>query len=475
MAIDPDKSSSPARSGVFRNPPDPRTEAFTESISFDRALYKHDIAASVAHARMLARVGLIKASDEEAICQGLKEILGEIESGSFVYRQELEDIHMNIEKALEEKIGDIAGKLHTARSRNDQISVDERLWVRDEISHVASLLSKVQTALLDLAVDYATDMMPGFTHLQPAQPVTCGHYLLAYVEMFGRDKDRFADARRRANVLPLGTCALAGTSLPIDRKFVANLLKFDGITRNSMDTTADRDYLLDFAYAMSVCAVHMSRMCEDFILYATSEFGYLEIADSFCTGSSIMPQKRNPDILEIIRGKTGRAVGCLNHLLIMVKGLPLTYNRDFQEDKELLFDTTRQFKASLEILEALLRNVRFRREEMADACAEGFMDATSLAEYLVRRGIPFRQAHFAAGKLVQLAMRKDVSLSELEPEEMQEVHALLGEEVRTVLGKGVVTTYRSEGSANPTMIQREIQNWRDKLRGTGESNDPSNT
>ncbi len=465
MAEEPEnEAASPSRSGVFDKPPDPRTEAFTQSITFDRVLYRYDIAGSMAHAKMLSKIGLLKPSEEEGICRGLSEIMEEIASGKFEFRREYEDIHMNIEKALFRKIGDLAGKLHTARSRNDQISLDERLWIRDEIQNVTELLSSVQAALIELAETYAQNVMPGFTHLQRAQPVTCGHYLLAFVEMFARDKDRFADAYRRANVLPLGACALAGTSLPIDRRFVAELLKFDGITRNSMDTTADRDFLIDFAYAMSVCAIHLSRLCEDFILYTTNEFGFLEIDDSFCTGSSIMPQKRNPDVLEIIRGKTGRSIGTLNHLLVMMKGLPLTYNRDVQEDKELLFDTTRHFKSCLNVLEALLGNIRFQPERMAEACQSGFMDATSLAEYLVRRGIPFRQAHYTAGQLVNLASQKGVTLSELTSDELSETHALLDEKVRSVLGQdGVVATYRSEGSANPNMVRKEIQAWKKRL------------
>ncbi|MCW8128850.1 MAG: argininosuccinate lyase [Planctomycetota bacterium] len=467
------KKGSPSRSGVFNKPVDPLTEAFTQSISFDRVLCKYDIAGSIAHAKMLGKVGLIKRSEEETILRGLAEIQSDYDEGKINFSAEYEDIHMNVEKALEERIGETAGKLHTARSRNDQIALDERLWLRDELDEIARLIGNVQDALLDLATEYANDAMPGYTHLQRAQPVSCGHYLLAYVEMFARDKDRMSDARRRANVLPLGACALAGTSLPIDRQYVAAILGFDGVTRNSMDTTADRDYLLDFAYAMSVCSLHLSRMSEDFILYSTTEFGLLEIDDAFCTGSSIMPQKRNPDILELIRGKTGRSIALLSHYLILVKGLPLTYNRDFQEDKELLFETTLQFKGCLQIIEAVLRNLRFRRDRMADACELGYMDATALAEHLVRRGIPFRQAHHVAGKLVNLAVQKGVKLADLEIEELQSVHALLGEETRNVLGgKGVIGAYASEGSANPKFVLNAIEDWRSRLRGERGEPDP---
>lgn len=462
------KGGSPSRSGVFGKPADPLLEAFTQSISFDRALYKYDIAGSVAHVEMLNQVGLIKRTEKEAIVGGLTEILNEIEEGRFRFRPECEDIHMNIEHALVEKIGEPAGKLHTARSRNDQIALDERLWVRDEHDECTRLLSALQISLLDLAAPHAADVMPGYTHLQRAQPVTCGHYLLAYVEMLERDKSRFRDARKRANVLPLGACALAGTSLPIDRSIVAKLLKFDGVTRNSMDTTADRDYLLDFAYCMSLASLHLSRLAEDLILYATSEFGILEIDDAFSTGSSIMPQKRNPDVLELVRGKAGRSVGCLNHLMMLVKGLPMTYNRDFQEDKEVLFDATKHFKGCLQIMEVFMRNVSFRVEKMKDACEAGFMDATSLAEYLVGRGIPFRQAHYAAGRLVNLAMRKKVTLSDLEVDDLREVHALLSEEVRAELGaEGVIHGYKSVGSSNPQMVSAEIQRWRQVLKNDG--------
>ena len=467
MARAPAPRSSPARSGVFSRPADARLEAFSQSVSYDRALYRYDIAGSLAHAKMLRAVGLLRAAEERAIRRGLLAVQREIEAGRFVFRTAYEDVHMNIEKALEERIGAPAKKLHTARSRNDQIALDERLWVRDECRAATGLLLAVQAALLDLAERHAADVMPGYTHLQRAQPVTCGHYLLAFVEMLERDKDRFADAHRRANVLPLGACALAGTSLPIDRRRVARLLGFAGVTRNSMDTAADRDYLLDFAYAMAVGAVHLSRLAEDFILFATTEFGFLRMDDAFTTGSSIMPQKRNPDALELVRGKTGRALACLQHLLVLLKGLPLTYNRDLQEDKELLFDTARQHQASLEILEALLRHVSFKPERMKAACAAGYMDATAVAEYLVRRGLPFREAHHAAGTLVKAALHKDVPLSALSDRDLRAAHPRLDKGVRAVLGAAaVVRAYASEGSANPKLVRRAIAAWRKRLRGS---------
>jgi argininosuccinate lyase len=454
--------------GRFKKATDVLTEAFTESVSFDRVLYLHDITGSMAHATMLAKVGLISQGERDAIVKGLKEISEEIGAGSFNFRREFEDIHMNIEKALEEKIGDTAGKLHTARSRNDQISLDERLWLRDEIDEIRRLIAFVQAALVELADPHAADAMPGYTHLQRAQPVTIGHYLLAFVEMLQRDRDRFADCRKRVNILPLGACALAGSSLPIDRHAVAKLLKFDDITHNSMDTTADRDYLLEFAFCMTACALHLSRLSEDFVLMATTEFGFISIDDAFCTGSSIMPQKKNPDLLELIRGKTGRSVALLNHFITLTKGLPLTYNRDLQEDKELLFNTVTQFKGCLKILDPLLRNVTFNTERVSRACDEGFMDATALAEFLVRKGIPFRQAHHVVGNLVQIAEDRGVELKELPVEVLKSAHAFLTEDVKRMLGgKSVVHLYASAGSANPKFVRTAIEGWKVRLRDEG--------
>ncbi len=461
-------SSKKPWGGRFTKATDIQTEAFTESVSFDRALFLHDITGSMAHATMLAQVGLITQGEKVAIVKGLTEISEEIKSGRFVFKREFEDIHMNIEKALEEKIGEAAGKLHTARSRNDQIALDERLWLRDEIDEIRHLIALVQAAFVDLADKHADDVMPGYTHLQRAQPVTVGHYLLAFVEMLQRDYERFGDCRKRVNILPLGACALAGSSLPIDRTIVAKLLKFDDITRNSMDTTADRDYLLEFAFCQTACALHLSRLAEDFVLLATTEFGFLSIDDAFCTGSSIMPQKKNPDLLELIRGKTGRSVGLLSHLIVLTKGLPLTYNRDLQEDKELLFNTVTQFKGCLKILDPLLRHVTFKTERMLRACDEGFMDATLLAEYLVRKGIPFRQAHHVVGNLVRIAEERGVELKDLPVNDLKTAHAFLTEEVKRMLGaRSVVHLYASQGSPNPKLVRKEIEGWKVRLRDEG--------
>jgi argininosuccinate lyase len=454
--------------GRFHKATDARTEAFTESISFDKALFRHDIAGSMAHATMLAQVGLISQSEKNTILKGLQEILAEMESGRFQFRPEYEDIHMNVEKALEEKIGDTAGKLHTARSRNDQIALDVRLWLRDEIDEIRRKIVLAQAALVELADKHDSDVMPGYTHMQRAQPVTVGHYLLAFVEMLQRDFERFGDCRKRLNVLPLGACALAGSSLPIDRQFVAKLLKFDGVTRNSMDTTADRDYLLEFAFCMTACSLHLSRLSEDFVLMATTEFGFIVIDDAFCTGSSIMPQKKNPDLFELIRGKTGHSAGLLMHLVTLTKGLPMTYNRDLQEDKELLFHAVRHFKGCLTVLEPLLSNTSFRTDRVLQACGEGFMDATALAEYLVRKGIPFRQAHHVVGNLVRLAEDKGCALSDLLSSDLKSAHSFLTEEVRTCLGpKATVNMYASAGSANPKLVRKEIEAWKARLRDAG--------
>jgi len=460
---------SPSRGGRFSKATSGHTEVFTESISFDKELYRHDIAGSMAHASMLAQVGLIAAGERDAIVKGLTEILNEIEEGKFVFRQEHEDIHMNIEKALEEKIGaESAGKLHTARSRNDQISLDERLWVRDQIDEIRRKIMFVQAALVDLADTHAEDVMPGYTHLQRAQPVTVGHYLLAFVEMLQRDLERFDDCRKRVNILPLGACALAGSSLPIDRTIVAKLLKFDGITRNSMDTTADRDYLLEFAFCMTTCSLHMSRLAEDFVLLASTEFGFISIDDGYCTGSSIMPQKKNPDLFELIRGKTGHPVSLLMHFITLTKGLPMTYNRDLQEDKQLLFNAVRHFKMCLDVLDPLMRHVSFRTDKLLQACEEGYMDATAIAEFLVRKGIPFRKAHHVVGSLVRMAEERGCALKDLSVSDLKSSHSFLTDEVRAVLGpKNTIKFYQSQGSANPKFVRKEVEGWKTRLRDEG--------
>uniref|UniRef100_UPI004057433B argininosuccinate lyase n=1 Tax=Candidatus Electronema sp. TaxID=2698783 RepID=UPI004057433B len=408
-------------------------ESFTESISYDWRLYRHDIMGSKAHAKMLAKQGLISGEERDAIISGLTEIEEEIREGRFQFRVELEDIHMNIEQALTEKIGAAGEKLHTARSRNDQVALDIRLYLRDEAAELDRLLAEVQRAFARQARANLDVIMPGYTHMQRAQPVLLAHHLLAYVEMFGRDRERLADCLKRLNVLPLGAAALAGTGLPIDRDFVAKELGFPTVSANSMDTTADRDFALEFLFDLSVIQLHLSRMAEEFVLWASKEFGFISIGDQYCTGSSIMPQKKNPDIPELIRGKSGRVAGALVSLLMTMKGLPMTYNRDMQEDKEQLFDALDTVKASLSITAELLAHSRFNSGRMQEATAGGFMTATDLADYLVKKNLPFRQAHRAAGKIVALCQERGLELTELSLAEMRQFSELIEEDVFAVL------------------------------------------
>ena len=415
-------------------------ESFTESISYDWRLYRHDIMGSKAHARMLAEQGLINAAERDAIITGLSEIEEEIEAGRFQFRVDLEDIHMNIEQALTEKIGAAGEKLHTARSRNDQVALDIRLYLRDEAACLDQLLAHVQRGFTRQARAHLGAVMPGYTHMQRAQPVLLAHHLLAYVETFARDRERLADGLKRLNVLPLGAAALAGTGLPIDRAFVAKELGFPAITANSMDTTADRDFALEFIFCLSLIQVHLSRMAEEFVLWSSKEFGFIKIGDQYCTGSSIMPQKKNPDIPELIRGKSGRVAGALVSLLMTMKGLPMTYNRDMQEDKEQLFDALDTVKASLSITAELLAHSRFDCERMKEATKGGFMTATDLADYLVKKSLPFRQAHRVVGEIVALCQERGLELNELRLDELRQFSALIDDDVFAVLS--------AEGSVN---------------------------
>ncbi|WP_417910770.1 argininosuccinate lyase [Candidatus Electronema sp. PJ] len=408
-------------------------ESFTESVSYDWRLYRHDIMGSKAHAKMLAKQGLISGEERDAIIAGLSEIEEDIRAGRFQFRVELEDIHMNIEKALTEKIGAAGEKLHTARSRNDQVALDIRLYLRDEAAELDKLLAEVQRAFVRQARANLGVIMPGYTHMQRAQPVLLAHHLLAYVEMFGRDRERLADCLKRLNVLPLGAAALAGTGLPIDRDFVAKELGFPAVTANSMDTTADRDFALEFLFCLSVTQLHLSRMAEEFVLWASKEFGFISIGDQYCTGSSIMPQKKNPDIPELIRGKSGRVAGALVSLLMTMKGLPMTYNRDMQEDKEQLFDALDTVKASLSITAELLANSIFNGGRMREATHGGFMTATDLADYLVKKNLPFRQAHRVVGEIVAFCQERNIELTELSLAEMRQFSALIDDDVFAVL------------------------------------------
>jgi argininosuccinate lyase len=421
-------------------------EAFTASIHYDVRLYRHDIAGSRAHARMLARQGLIAAAECDEILRGLAEIEGEIARGVFVFRPELEDIHMNIEKALVEKIGAPGEKLHTARSRNDQVALDIRLYLREESEGLQGLLTDLQKALVILARRNLGLVMPGYTHMQRAQPVLVSHHLLAYYEMFGRDRERLTDGLKRINIMPLGAAALAGTGLPIDRESVAAELGFPAVTGNSMDTVGDRDFIVEFLAAAALIQVHLSRLAEELILWAGDEFKYVTLADSFCTGSSIMPQKKNPDIPELIRGKSGRVIGNLVALLTTLKGLPLTYNRDLQEDKEPLFDTVDTVSRSVAIAAELLANLEFNAERMEAATRTGFMTATDLADYLVVKGMPFRQAHSVVGRTVAYCLQKGKELTDLSLAELHHFSELIDEGVFPVLTvQGSVNSRLSSG------------------------------
>lgn len=427
--------------------------AFTASIHYDARLYRHDIAGSRAHARMLARQGLISHEEGALIVQGLDRIEQEIEAGEFIFRPELEDIHMNIEKGLVEKIGPAGEKLHTARSRNDQVALDVRLYLREECRRLIELLTDLQKACVKLGRKYQHAVMPGYTHLQRAQPVLVAHHFLAYYEMFGRDRERLGDALKRINVMPLGAAALAGTGLPIDREFVAKELGFPAVTANSMDTVGDRDHLIEFMGAASLIQIHLSRLSEELVLWTTEEFSFVTLADSFCTGSSIMPQKKNPDIPELIRGKSGRVVGNLMSLLMLLKGLPMTYNRDLQEDKEPLFDTVDTVSQSVAIMSQLLANLTFNEARLAAGLGGGYMTATDLADYLVRKDIPFRQAHAIVGRTVAYAIEHGKELTALSLAELKAFSEAIENDVFAVLSiAGSVNSRVSLGGTAGAMV-----------------------
>ena len=450
--------------GRFTGTTDNRVEAFTESISFDRRLYHQDVTASKAHARMLAEVALLTKDEAERIVAALDEIAGEIERGEFAYSIALEDIHTHIERALIERLGDVGRKLHTGRSRNDQVATDVKLWVREAIDEMDARLRELQNALLVSAERDRTQIIPGYTHLQRAQPVLAAHYFLAYIEKYQRDRDRLADCRRRVNVLPLGGAALAGTSLPIDRESVRKQLGFDALAANSLDISSDRDFVLEFVFDLALIALHLSGWAEEWILWSTTEFNFLVLPDAFCTGSSIMPQKKNPDVLELIRGKAARVAGDLQQLLMLVKGLPLAYNRDLQEDKVALFDAHDTVAASLELAAALVRETTFNAEAIAARLEDGYLDATTLMELFVARGVPMRLAHEAVGKLVRLCEERNCRLADLAPDVYEAVRPGLGAEVYKVLGVfNALAAFRSTGSTAPAEVDRQIEAWRRRL------------
>src|SRR5688572_8510941 len=422
-----------AWSGRFGEPVDRLTQRFNASVDFDRRLAEFDIQGSLAHARMLANVGVIGRDDLAAIERAMAQILGEIRASTFDWSIEREDVHSNIEHRLTELVGEPGKRLHTARSRNDQVATDVRLWLRSEIDTLRELLTRVRGRLLDLAEPHAATLMPGFTHMQVAQPVTFGHHLMAYFEMFSRDSARLADCRGRTNRLPLGASALAGTSYPIDREAVARELGFDGLCENSLDAVSDRDFAIEFTAAAAIAMAHVSRLAEELVIWMNPRFGFVDLADRFCTGSSIMPQKKNPDVPELMRGKTGRVFGALVALLTVVKGQPLAYNKDNQEDKEPLFDAADTLRDVLTLLAELIPAIEPRPERMRAALAEGFATATDLADYLVRRGLPFRDAHEVVARAVRSAEQDGRDLSALPLEALRAFSPLIGEDVFAVL------------------------------------------
>jgi argininosuccinate lyase len=469
MAKEPAKPQKPKANlmwgGRFSASPDALMEAINESIGVDQRLAAEDIEGSLVHSEMLAARGIITAEDRDAIHRGLKAVRAEIESGGFAFSRALEDIHMNVEARLAELIGPAAGRLHTARSRNDQVALDFRLWVRAAHERLAAQITGLMKALLDQAERHAATVMPGFTHLQSAQPVTFGHHLMAYVEMLGRDRSRVRDSRARLNECPLGAGALAGTSFPIDREATAKALGFDGPTRNSLDSVSDRDFALEFLAIAAIAATHLSRLAEEIVLWVTPQFGFVRLSDRWTTGSSIMPQKRNPDAAELVRGKTGRVIGALVALLTLMKGLPLTYAKDMQEDKQQVFDAADTLELSLAAMTGMIADLTAVPERMAAAAGVGFATATDLADWLVRTlGIPFRDAHHLTGRLVAEAERRKCGLEELPLEAMQAVEPRVTKAVYDVLGvENSVRSRMSFGGTAPRRVAEQVAGWRARL------------
>jgi len=466
-----DETNTPAPSqmwgGRFAGGPAAIMQRINASIDFDRRLYAQDIRGSQAHCRMLVRQGVLTAADGDAILTGLARVLQEIDDGRFVFKPELEDIHMNVEARLAEFIGEAAGRLHTARSRNDQVATDFRLWVRDAVDGMAGALAGLQAALIDRAEEHADTVMPGFTHLQAAQPVTFGHHLLAYVEMIGRDRGRLADARVRLNECPLGSAALAGTSFPIDRHSVASDLGFDRPTANSLDGVSDRDFALEFLAAAAICAVHLSRLAEELVVWTSAQFRFVRLSDSFTTGSSIMPQKRNPDAAELVRAKTGRVIGDLAALLVVMKGLPLAYSKDMQEDKEPAFEAADTMELVIAAMTGMVRDMRVEAATLRAAAGAGFTTATDIADWCVRAlGMPFRQAHHVAGRLVRMAEDKGCGLEDLSLAEMRTVEPRLTDDARAVLSvDSSVASRTSFGGTAPSRVREAVRAARTRWMG----------
>ncbi|MEY3553500.1 MAG: argininosuccinate lyase [Pseudomonadota bacterium] len=451
--------------GRFANGPDAIMEEINASIGFDYRFAAQDIRGSLAHVAMLAEQGIIDRDAEKAITAGLEQVRREIEAGTFTFSRALEDIHMNVESRLAEIVGPNAGRLHTARSRNDQVALDFRLWIRDTIDQLDEQLRDLQTAMAQRALDFAAAVMPGFTHLQSAQPVTLGHHLMAYVEMLGRDRGRLADARRRLNECPLGAAALAGTSFPIDRSQTARALGFDRPTANSLDSVSDRDFVLETLSTASICAVHLSRFAEEIVLWTTPQFGFVSLSDKFTTGSSIMPQKRNPDAAELVRGKSGRVIGALTGLLIVMKGLPLAYSKDMQEDKEGTFDALQSLSLCIAAMAGMIRDMSPDLKRMKAAAGSGYAIATDLADWLVRAlNMPFRDAHHVTGRLVAMAADRKIPLEKLSLADMQSVDPRITPAVHDVLGvEKSVRSRTSFGGTSPSNVKNQARSWLKRL------------
>jgi argininosuccinate lyase len=455
---------SQAWSALFSEPMSDLVKRYTSSVFFDKRLWEADIQGSLAHAEMLAAQGVIRPDDHAAIARGMAQITQEIESGAFEWKLDLEDVHLNIEARLTQLVGDAGKRLHTGRSRNDQVATDVRLWLRGEIDLIAGLLTELQKALVEIADRHAEVILPGFTHLQVAQPVSFGHHMLAYVEMFSRDAERMADVRRRVNRLPLGAAALAGTSYPLDRERVARTLGMDGVCQNSLDAVSDRDFAIEFTAAASLAMVHVSRLSEELILWMSQNFGFIMLADRFTTGSSIMPQKKNPDVPELARGKTGRVVGHLMGLITLMKGQPLAYNKDNQEDKEPLFDTVDTLKDTLRIFAEMAGGITVRPEAMEQAALRGHATATDLADYLVKKGLPFRDAHETVAHAVKAATAQGKDLADLPLAQLQGFHAAIEADVFEVLSlRGSLNARNVLGGTAPAQVRAQIARHRARL------------
>lgn len=444
--------------GRFSKNTDEEVNDFNSSLSFDARLYKYDIRGSIAHTKMLNKIGVLSDTETKSIITGLTEIMNGITAGDIYLDPAAEDIHMNVETILTKKIGSLGGKLHTARSRNDQVALDTRMYLRDECIEIQKMIKRLLKLFLDLSEQHLDTIMPGFTHMQPAQPVTLAHHMMAYFEMFKRDILRLSDCYSRINIMPLGACALAGTGFPIDREYVAQLLGFDSLTQNSMDAVSDRDYIIEFNSALSILMMHLSRFCEELIIWNTSQFSFAEPDDAFSTGSSIMPQKKNPDVAELIRGKTSRVYGNLFNLLSMMKSLPLAYNKDMQEDKPAIFDSIDTVKLCLQVFSGMISTISFNKEQMKKSAGMGYTNATDLADYLTIKGIPFRMAHEITGKIVSYCISKKVSLDELDYQKYLEFSTLIDKDIfEYIFLENCVSRRRTVGGPSPHAVKSHIK------------------